>query len=426
MPFNPSDLEHNIYLEQLGTLAQRIDFAWEVYTNPEADKQHKKNAEKFLIYAFDIRDTQDVNNQLIALMDDRNLHKSQNPYYIPGKSPKFISQFLNPGERNLEDTADHNEETKQHISMARHQQVILRVNKESQREDVEQKTNLLSPEERAKYRVLIRNKLFLQNNKPFDTSNMISHGKRGYASFTLNANGELYLFEHKEGIDKMAHSSMTAGSPVVAAGEIKIENGVLKAITTHSGHYRPSLFNVHRVLEYFTHNDVDISQAKVVTFEKPTLEGVKSTAVQFWSDRGSFIRHETRADEIYKSIDRLLDGNIQAINKDIDAYKANPLTFIYKLKDKLTHSTLTEDRIGLALDFTRDLARLKTMGTNLTSAQLNNVVNSLDELISKYEKQNEGLAKGGRLSSKFSAFKQELQQLKTEHAEEANSMKLIK
>ena len=40
---------------------------------------------------------------------------------------------------------------------------------------------------------------------------------------------------------KFHHSSFLAGEKVAAAGEIIIENGIIKEITNGSGHYRPDI-----------------------------------------------------------------------------------------------------------------------------------------------------------------------------------------
>ena len=39
---------------------------------------------------------------------------------------------------------------------------------------------------------------------------------------------------------KFQHSSFLAGSPIAAAGEIEVHDGVVKFISGKSGHYRPS------------------------------------------------------------------------------------------------------------------------------------------------------------------------------------------
>ncbi|HHF0525824.1 TPA: hypothetical protein ACTUT5_002887 [Legionella anisa] len=37
------------------------------------------------------------------MTEERNKYKDQNPHYIPGKTPKSLSQLLQPAQRNLAD-----------------------------------------------------------------------------------------------------------------------------------------------------------------------------------------------------------------------------------------------------------------------------------------------------------------------------------
>lgn len=140
-----------------------------------------------------------------------------------------------------------------------------------------------TPEDRAEYRVNIYRGKVVKEGNVFSTTKMPSHDKKGFAAYTLNTNGELSTFTHNRMCDQVAHSTMNAGVPVVAAGEIQIENGVLKKISTHSGHYRPTLFNVYRLLEHLSNRGMYISQAKIVTFDNPsqTLPNVQSERVYY-------------------------------------------------------------------------------------------------------------------------------------------------
>ncbi len=50
-------------------------------------------------------------------------------------------------------------------------------------------------------------------------------------------------------LGKTAHTSLTGGSPVQAAGEIQLHNGNVKWIDNASGHYQPTGPDVGRVAE---------------------------------------------------------------------------------------------------------------------------------------------------------------------------------
>lgn len=88
--FELSDLDKNIYLEERGVLAERLDFAWSVYTNGGLNRDIRLKAQAFLIYALNITNIENLNDQLILLMNDRLQNKENNPEYIPGKAPTNI------------------------------------------------------------------------------------------------------------------------------------------------------------------------------------------------------------------------------------------------------------------------------------------------------------------------------------------------
>ena len=73
----------------------------------------------------------------------------------------------------------------------------------------------------------------------FDTQDAATlHSATGRAIFVMDANGEFYASKYQM-VGDFHHSSLLAGAPVAAAGELEVENGVLKAVSDKSGHYRP-------------------------------------------------------------------------------------------------------------------------------------------------------------------------------------------
>jgi len=120
----------NIYLENRGRLSKRIDFAWAAYQSDEVDRVQREEALKFLIYAFDIKNPHAINEQLLALMDDK---KSKNdPDYVPGKSLKVD---VNPND-------------------------MLKVNEHSQHLDKTKGTRYFNSVERSDYRKRLVNPIF--------------------------------------------------------------------------------------------------------------------------------------------------------------------------------------------------------------------------------------------------------------------------
>ena len=68
--------------------------------------------------------------------------------------------------------------------------------------------------------------------------------------FVLTTNGELYVGKKIKG--RFHHSSFTCGSPALAAGNIHVEQGVVKRISMRSGHYRPDYdISVNGLNRYF-------------------------------------------------------------------------------------------------------------------------------------------------------------------------------
>jgi hypothetical protein len=151
-------------------------------------------------------------------------------------------------------------------------QLFLLVNTLDQLVDEDEKTQMLSPEERDTYRKEIINGKFSVRQEdntyiPFDTSIYLSHNKKGYAAFVMNRNGEFSFFNHHKMTDGIAHSSMNAGKGVIYAGEAEIINGELKTLTNYSGHYLSQVENVFKVLQAMKRQGVNISQATCVLFQ---------------------------------------------------------------------------------------------------------------------------------------------------------------
>jgi hypothetical protein len=186
---------------------------------------------------------------------------------------------------------------------------MMAVNAESKKKDIDHKTRMYTSNERAIARVNIHEgKFYNSEDKLMDTSKMVSHDKKGLAAFTINDHGELTVFNHyfmrdHDGdskargltVDVAAHSSWNSGRAVVGAGEIKIENGKLTALTSHSGHYQPNLKNMYEVLKFFKQSGVNIS-SKIELQASHVENGVRK------SDRFS-------ADEIIDVFDKCKKKN---------------------------------------------------------------------------------------------------------------------
>lgn len=90
---------------------------------------------------------------------------------------------------------------------------------------------LKSAEERARYQVYPHDgKLFDAYGIPVDSA-----GRK--VIYVMDAQGNFFL--NRSGASLRYHSSFLAGEPVAAAGEIEVQNGVVKFIDNNSGHYAP-------------------------------------------------------------------------------------------------------------------------------------------------------------------------------------------
>ncbi len=119
----------------------------------------------------------------------------------------------------------------------------------------------LSEAERAPYRLTVKDgKLYDAAGRLFDTRGAETvHSGGGRAIFIMDRDGSIYASTYQE-VGKFHHSSLAAGRPVTAAGELEVVNGVLRLITNQSGHYRPLAAFNEQALEVLKASGVDISR----------------------------------------------------------------------------------------------------------------------------------------------------------------------
>jgi hypothetical protein len=81
-----------------------------------------------------------------------------------------------------------------------------------------------------------------------DTAGMFSkRGKAGSAIYVLLADGRLLVGDHKIGL--FQHSSLAGGGTVVGAGDMTVTSGGVRALSNHSGHYKPMTEHMQNILE---------------------------------------------------------------------------------------------------------------------------------------------------------------------------------
>ncbi|KAL4611961.1 hypothetical protein ACB092_08G163900 [Castanea dentata] len=114
----------------------------------------------------------------------------------------------------------------------------------------------LGPMERLAYQVVIVDGKFF-----YKQSGEVLHTTSDAKwIFVLSTSKILYVGKKKKGT--FQHSSFLAGGATTAAGRLVIENGILKAVWPHSGHYRPTEENFKDFISFLKENNVDLTDVK--------------------------------------------------------------------------------------------------------------------------------------------------------------------
>ncbi|KAK1282145.1 hypothetical protein QJS10_CPB22g01234 [Acorus calamus] len=118
----------------------------------------------------------------------------------------------------------------------------------------------LGPKEREVYEVIVEDGklIYKQTGELMDTTSQSQ--KQSKWIFVLSTSKKLYVGQKKKG--KFQHSSFLAGGATSAAGRLVVENGVLKAVWPHSGHYRPTEVNFQEFMNFLNENNVDLTDIK--------------------------------------------------------------------------------------------------------------------------------------------------------------------
>ncbi|KAL2539127.1 calmodulin-binding family protein [Abeliophyllum distichum] len=122
-------------------------------------------------------------------------------------------------------------------------------------------TACAAKEEGEAYEVIVQSgKLVYRQNGAFvDTSEGIKW------MFVLSTSRRLYVGQKKRGM--FQHSSFVAGAAMIAAGRIVAHNGLLKAIWSYSGHYRPTEEHFMEIIQFLEEHHVDLNDVKKVPID---------------------------------------------------------------------------------------------------------------------------------------------------------------
>jgi hypothetical protein len=118
----------------------------------------------------------------------------------------------------------------------------------------------LSDAERAGYKLEFRDgKIYDSSGRLFDTQDAATaHSGGGRAIFVMDENGNIYASKVQQ-VGEFHHSSLAAGQPVAAAGEMSVQDGVLKVISDKSGHYTPGRTYTQQALDSLQSSGIDTS-----------------------------------------------------------------------------------------------------------------------------------------------------------------------
>jgi hypothetical protein len=124
--------------------------------------------------------------------------------------------------------------------------------------------------ERTAYKLEFKDgKIYDAAGNLFDTSTASSaHSGGGNAIFVMDGRGNFFASKTQI-VGEFHHSSLAAGQPVAAAGELVVEKGVLKGISDKSGHYRPTTDMTDQAVQVLQSNGVDMTGVKKTIVGNP-------------------------------------------------------------------------------------------------------------------------------------------------------------
>ena len=117
---------------------------------------------------------------------------------------------------------------------------------------------------------------------PVDTGASVTwfHGS-GWEIFALSHDGHLHMSSHLVG--KRHHSSLLNAKDVAAAGEMKVRDGTIVALTPKTGHYQAGPRQMLQVLHHLTKSGADLHGAALLAHDdKP----IAKDAAAWWEQSG--------------------------------------------------------------------------------------------------------------------------------------------
>ncbi|XP_057956450.1 IQ domain-containing protein IQM2 [Malania oleifera] len=178
----------------------------------------------------------------------------------------------------------------------------------------------LGPMERKAYEVVVVDGKFLykQTEELLDTTGESRDAKW---IFVLSTSKALYVGKKKKGT--FQHSSFLAGGATTAAGRLVVENGTLKAVWPHSGHYRPTKENFKDFISFLEENNVNLKDVKMTPEDEDNVSLSKRKS-------SICLRNNSSEDDLMNDADGLAMDEIDT--KDWTLLKTNVQEFANDLE----------------------------------------------------------------------------------------------
>jgi len=108
----------------------------------------------------------------------------------------------------------------------------------------------------------------------------------GWGGFAMSMGRDIYMAKHHCYANKgnFYHSSYLGGQPVMCAGTMLIEGGIVKGICTDSGHYQPTDDHMLNVINTLMMVGASIAQTEVYSHDGT----FKGPAMYFWNYNGNW------------------------------------------------------------------------------------------------------------------------------------------
>ncbi|KAL3357399.1 hypothetical protein AABB24_017886 [Solanum stoloniferum] len=167
----------------------------------------------------------------------------------------------------------------------------------------------LGPVEREAYEVVIVGGKFIykQSGRVLDTRGGSEEAKW---IFVLSVSKDLYIGMKQKG--SFQHSSFLAGGATLSAGRLVIEDGILKAVWPHSGHYLPTRENFEEFMTFLEQHNIDVT-----IIQKSPCDGEEATFCR--KEGGLGLRNSLSAPDFSQA-------NEESNAKCSDREKTNPTT----------------------------------------------------------------------------------------------------